>query len=401
MQPHRLEVTPALRGLMSYPKLRGHAPRVLILESRYWIDGACRRAAAKLGWEIATAPVVLEGLLSRDLISQFLETLLRFKPDFVFSVNLSGMDVGGLFAGLFEDLGVPHVTWFVDDPRTILMGNRSYSNPYSVALTWENAYAGYLRALDFADVVYLPLAADTSIFNAGPGESTHPPAFVGTAMADNAALAWSELSRRPKLAAACKEAMDAGRVTRDTFAAGLGAILTEDDVIGIEAEGERHAEMYFFIEGTRRLRHGLVQSLEPVGLQVYGSEDWHGISPKYQRPLDYESELAEFYRACEVNVNTTSIQMQSAVNQRVFDCPAAGGFLLTDRQADLETLFDADSECAVYSSIEECADKLRFYQARPGERERVVAAARRRILAEHTYEHRLHTIERVVRRLYA
>jgi len=80
------------------------------------------------------------------------------------------------------------------------------------------------------------------------------------------------------------------------------------------------------------------------------------------------------------------------VNQRVFDCPAAGGFLLTDAQGDIEDLFDPGNEVAAYRSWEECRDLLRFYRARPDARLEIVRAARRRVLSEHTYAHRLDRI---------
>jgi len=400
MQLQRLQVSPNLRGLMSYPKLRGPVPRVLILESKYWIDAACRRAAAQLGWDVASTPVVLEGAFSREMVTQYLDTLVRFKPDFVLSINLSGMDVSGMFAALFEDLAIPHVTWFVDDPRTILMDSTRYSNEYSVALTWERGYAGYLHSLGFLAVHCVPLAADDTLFQGTPGPGILAPAFVGTAMVDNANLAWNELSQRPELAQHCANAIHDGNVTRDSFIKGIDAILEKETLENVDAEGRRHAEMYFFIEGTRRLRHALVCALEPEGLVVYGSADWQGVAYSYKRPIDYETELPALYRDCEVNLNTTSIQMPTAVNQRVFDCPAAGGFLLTDCQATLGELFDLESDVATYDSLDECADKLRHYRANPEERLRIASNAQSRILHEHTYKHRLRHIVAIVRSLY-
>jgi spore maturation protein CgeB len=53
-------------------------------------------------------------------------------------------------------------------------------------------------------------------------------------------------------------------------------------------------------------------------------------------PVDYADELPAFYR--EYPHQLERHQHPNAgrrANQRVFDCPAAGGFLLTDDQADL------------------------------------------------------------------
>jgi spore maturation protein CgeB len=106
--------------------------------------------------------------------------------------------------------------------------------------------------------------------------------------------------------------------------------------------------------------------------------------------------LPAFYRACEVNLNFTSIQMPGAVNQRVFDCPAAGGFLLTDAQSDLAELFDAEREVASFGSIEECLKKLKWFREHLAARREVASNARSRILREHTYAHRMRSIGRLV-----
>ena len=47
-------------------------------------------------------------------------------------------------------------------------------------------------------------------------------------------------------------------------------------------------------------------------------------------PLNYYKDLPLLYNACKINFNATSLQMKEAVNQRVFDVPACGAFLLTD-----------------------------------------------------------------------
>ena len=73
MNEPRLHVSERMQSLMSYTKFDGPAPRVLVLRSQYWLDGACISAAERMGWEVATAHVLMEGRMERDLI----ETLLR------------------------------------------------------------------------------------------------------------------------------------------------------------------------------------------------------------------------------------------------------------------------------------------------------------------------------------
>jgi spore maturation protein CgeB len=386
----RLSVSPRLAALMSYPKFASSTPRMLILQSDYWLDGACGRAAEGLGWEVRRAPVTLEGVMSREMIGGLLETLALFRPDFIFSVNASGMDEMGILARLFADLHVPSVTWYVDVPRTILLDRDCYGSEYALGLTWDGVYEDYLRSVGYAEAHTLPLGVDDSLFNAPPAEAwDRPPTFIANSMTANAAREWAWLAARAPVALAVSEAFVAGRVSRDTFGAGLDAMMGEGVAAEWDEHERRHAEMYCFIEGTRRLRMQLVETLDPLGMAVAGDDDWRAVSSQCLPYINYSLELPEYYRRCPVNVNSTSLQMPQAVNQRVLDCPAAGGFLLTDAQSQLGELFDLDKEAAVYHSLDEARAMYTYFLREPAARTRIAGLARRRALGEHTYGHRL------------
>ena len=391
----RLNVSPRLRELMTYPKFRG-APRVLVLENEYWLDSACVRAALALGWAVESVPVRMEGAMPRELVAGFLSALTRHRPDFVLSINLSGMDTQGLFAGLFADLAVPYAAWFVDDPRTILMGSRAYASDWAVAFTWEPAYTAYLLGCGFAAAHELPLGVDDTIFNAPPAEAWPlPPSFVGNSMVEFAAREWAWVRGRPALCRAVEEAFAASRVTRETFAVGTEAMLA--NATAFTADELRHVELLCFVEATRRLRRGLAEATGPLGAVMRGDTGWAEAPAPWAGPVHYFDELPGHYRATPVSLNLTSIQMAGAVNQRVFDCPAAGGFLLTDAQSSLARLFDVDREVAVFDSLAGCADLLSQYLAAPALRREMATRARARVLGEHTYRHRLEAMVKALR----
>lgn len=396
MPSARLNPGPALLSAMRYPRFAGATPRMLVLESRYWIDQACLRAADRLGWTVARAPVPLAGAMPGDTIAALIRTLAEFRPDFALTVNLGGMDEGGIFAELFDTFGVPLVTWFVDDPRTIMLDRDVYGAPSAVAFTWEPAYAEYLRAHGFPRVETLPLAADTALFDAPPREDPPlPPVFVGQSMAGFAASEWEWIAGRPALAIAVAEAFEAGRVDRVHFAAGLEAMLGPAAAT-LDPHERRHAEMYCFIEGTRRARAALIAALAPQDIIVRGDPGWAEVTPRHGPYVDYATELPGLYRDSVAHVNATSIQMAEAVNQRVFDGPAAGALVVTDEQPQLRVLFDPD-EVAAYATPGECAECLARYRADPSARAALIRRAQARIRDRHTYGHRLQRIAEVVR----
>ncbi len=397
----RLAISEGLRAHMGYRKFRESTPRMLVLRSEYWLDWSCIAAGRRMGWTVEEAKVMGAGLMPRDMIARFLETLVRFQPDFLLSINLGGMDEAGMFAQLFSDLSLPLVTWFVDDPRTIMLGKTCYGGPFSIALTWERAYETYLKEMGFAKTAVMPLAVDTELFDAEPlMEASEPPMFVGNSMVEFSEGEWKRLEEQnPWLATELWCAFEEGRVTRENFATGLSAILGEKVTSVLTSQEHKQVELICFVEATKRLREGFVQHLSPEGMQVYGDEFWRRAGVEPQGYLDYRGgSLAQQYRNSIASMNTTSVQMASAVNQRVFDCPAAGGFLITDAQSSLQELFEED-EVVSYSSLDECIDKLRFYRNHPNLRFEMAQRMRQRVLQTHRYEHRLNEIATIVQRV--
>ena len=79
---------------------------------------------------------------------------------------------------------------------------------------------------------------------------------------------------------------------------------------------------------------------------------------------------------------------------RVFEAAGAGACLLTDAWKGLELFLEPEREVLVAGSGEEVAEKLR--ELNPVTARRIGEAARRRVLAEHTYAHRAAQVESIL-----
>lgn len=77
-----------------------------------------------------------------------------------------------------------------------------------------------------------------------------------------------------------------------------------------------------------------------------------------------------------------------AINPRVYEIAAAGGFQICDPAVGLDTQFDFDTELPVYRDLQSCRKLIDHYLAHPEERAAVAQRARARALKEHTYAHR-------------
>jgi 2-polyprenyl-3-methyl-5-hydroxy-6-metoxy-1,4-benzoquinol methylase len=102
----------------------------------------------------------------------------------------------------------------------------------------------------------------------------------------------------------------------------------------------------------------------------------------------YFAEMAECYSASRIVFNRS---IRNDVNMRVFEAAACGSLLLTNelRENSQEELFRDGVHLATYASAEELLDKIRYYLAHEGERERIAAAGRAEAIARHTYRQRM------------
>lgn len=80
------------------------------------------------------------------------------------------------------------------------------------------------------------------------------------------------------------------------------------------------------------------------------------------------------------------------IKGRNFEVPGCGGFLLTERVPHLERYFELDQEVAIFEGEGDLAEKVCYWLDHEDERGRVAEAGYRRVMAEHTYDHRFAAI---------
>lgn len=403
----------------AYPKFQSQQPRVLFLDRPYFLCAEVKDALTRLEIPWSALAVPVEALGSTSFVEELLRRVLDFQPDFVLTVNHFGLDSEGRLAELLEQLGLPLASWFVDNPHLILSRYQGLSTPGTVLFTWDADNVQSLRAEGYANVHYLPLATDAVRFQ--PGLAPGPDfwraevSFVGNSMtkavADSlAACVLPELAHDYQRVAAgfgasTERSVEAYlRQEHPALAAAMAALP--------EVATRLACEALITWEATRQYRWACVTALAPFAPVIAGdSEGWtqafgpgsalSGFGARLLPPLDYYGDLPRFYPLSRVSLNCTSRQMKGAVNQRIFDVPACGGFVLTDRREQLADLFELGREVVVYDDPSEIPELVEQYLRDESARRCVAQAARARILSEHTYEHRLARLLAVMRATFA
>jgi spore maturation protein CgeB len=326
------------------------------------------------------------------------------------------VDREGVLVDLLEKLRIPLASWFVDNPHLILYLYKRLVSPWTSIFTWDSDNIDSLKSMGFEHVSYLPLATDATRFKPrGNLPAEHPwrsrVSFVGNSMVH-------KVDKRMGVADPPRELIKRYR----EIAAAFGESEERSVSRFIHAEFPREAELFDELptverklafetmitwEATRQYRTRCVEQILPFNPLIAGDDGWLKTFPGEGRDwrrhpeLSYYDDLPHFYPLSEVNFNTTSKQMKGAVNQRVFDVPAAGAFVLTDDRAQMQRLFEPGREIAVYQKPEEIPGLVEHYLNTPGERRKIIERARARILDQHTYEHRLMALFKTMRDIYS
>lgn len=273
-----------------------------------------------------------------QVVSQaILAKVEAFEPDLVLALAQAPMSMQAL-RQLRRD-GVPTAMWFVEDWRLFTYW-KAYASMYDYfGIIQEDPFFAELEAVGQENAVYLPMAADPSF---------HAP---------------TELSS----------------VERRTFG----------------------SDVSFMGAGYPNRRQAFRQLIK-YDFKIWGTE-WDG-DPTLARHVQMggrrisPEECVKIFNATRINLNLHSSVNASElvvpgdfVNPRTFELAACGAFQLVDERGLLPDMFYSD-ELATFTNMQELIEKIDYFLEHPEERKASAERGRERVLAEHTYAHRMQTL---------
>jgi len=395
-----------LREHFNYAKFAKKPYKVLVINTGYFLLKEFSSAMVEKGHKVRSVKfyenLPLNPFFKSDeqfaregFLEDFLQSAIDFQPDFVFTVNMLGFDAGGTLLGLLEQLSLPLLNWFVDTPFGILGDDVSVDYSNILSLCWERNFIEPFRArFSKHRIEYMPYATALT-----GREKLSNPYFANQISFVGSSMHYGVATWREKAAISPILEKEFTLYMQDSLYS-LPQVL--DDFFREYRVEDRLQQTFFYFLGSKLYRENMVKCLSHGGnFAVYGDDGWRnsGINNLKLFPsLDYYRETPQLFFNSKININITSPQMAKAVNQRVFDIPAAGGFLLTDYRSDLNELF-ADGELVVFNSAEELADLSSFYLMHDSDRIEQVERLRKRVLDEHRYVCRLDRIFAILRQV--
>ena len=180
-----------------------------------------------------------------------------------------------------------------------------------------------------------------------------------------------------------------------------GALLPLAANRGAVAAGsrERKPHLAFVASATAHRRSLLFQVAEPIAL--FGP-DWPKAPELAHHIRDGrkigDTELAAIYAS---HIGALNIRHEhnviNGLNQRHFAPYIVGTPVIADAQGDIEQCFDPGSEILVYRDAGECDALIATLRADPRRAETIGLAGHKRVLAHHTYTHRIEAMAALVR----
>ena len=107
-------------------------------------------------------------------------------------------------------------------------------------------------------------------------------------------------------------------------------------------------------------------------------------------PVSYEQEMPCVFHNSLINLNPTLKCIRSGIPLRALDILGSGGFLLSSYQPELAEHFESDCELVLYESLEDAAEKGKFYLAHNSLREKIARNGYEKVCHDFTYPDRIH-----------
>ncbi len=102
------------------------------------------------------------------------------------------------------------------------------------------------------------------------------------------------------------------------------------------------------------------------------------------------------FGGAKIVLNTMHYAEIRAVNARLFEGAACGGFVLSHTGPEIDTYFKPGKEIATFDRLTELTDAIYHYLNAPDERRQIAEAGQARALRDHSYQKRLEELLRIV-----
>lgn len=355
-----------------------------------------------------TVDNIEQALGSYDIDVEFqtkIEAMLQKNHyDFVFTVNYFA-----LISNSCQKLGVKYVSWTCDNPL-ISMYHESVFNECNYIFTFDKTNYLEFREMGVKHIWYLPLAVDVNridmILERADDLARYRAdvSFVGSLYERN-----SYDKIKPTLPDYLRGYFDAVMEAQLNVSGAsiVEPMLTADILAQLEqhfslekSEGSfsdlglifQTTVLGFKIAEVER-RRALIELSKRFAVSVYSNSNVSDLlRVRYCGSVDYWSEMPKVFHMSKINLNFTIPNIKSGIPLRIWDVLGAGGFLLTNYQAEIPLYFKENEDLVCFDGIDDMVKKTDYYLKHEDERRRIAQNGYEKVKKTHNYVNRIRTI---------
>lgn len=380
--------------------------KILMLEWKSFGNEDIIAAFKELGHEVKTIPFSNKDFRHDDEIKQqIIQEITALSPDFLFSFNY--FPIASLAC---KEKDLRYVAWVYDSPYVMLY---SYTiiYPGNYVFVFDKKLYFEFHSAGINTIHYLPMAANTdrlramtdfNTFKASPWNNQSDVAFIGSLYTEKHQFYQRLEGIKPYTKGYLEGIMTAQKhiygcnfiqnlLTTDIVDDLMNILPMQPDPGGVETVEFLYAQYVINRQITAMERSELLNAIgtkykydlytPDKGLQLPGCIN-HG-------PVDYYDMAPYVFKTAKINLNISLRSIKSGIPLRAFDIMGAGGFLLTNYQADFLELFTPNEDFVYFESQEDLLGKIDYYLAHEDERLQITENGFKKVAQNHTYKHRI------------
>ena len=363
-----------------------------------------------MGYEVKE---VWQDLLNYDVDEEFAEKLrgiVRAESfEFLFTVNYFP-----LISNVCQECGLLYVCWSCDNPL-ISMYHQSVFNDVNRIFLFDLTNVEEFKGMGVEHVYHLPLAVDCGRLDYLFANTKHQQdfsneiSFVGSLYEKNS-YDKLEYTLPEYLRGYFEALMEAQRDLQGMNI--IDRMLTPEILMELENYFELEksedslSDLNLIFSVTtlgfkiaqKQRRRILIDLSKHHDVSIYTNSSTNDLlRVKYKGSVDYWSEMPFVFRDSKINLNMTIPNIKSGVPLRIYDILGAGGFCLTNFQAELPMFFENEKHMVWYYNNEDLYEKVDYYLRHETERQHIAAAGREYVRENCGYESRVEQILDVIK----
>ena len=324
--------------------------------------------------------------------------------DFVFTVNYFAV-----ISNVCERCKVKYVSWSCDNPL-ISMYHKSVFHDCNYIFLFDKRNFLEFKARGVPHVYYLPLAVDTVRMDHLLAEADdlrlyqNEVSFVGSLYERNT---YDKIKNT--LPDYLRGYLDAVMQAQMSVSGAniIEEMLTPDilEAIGEHFSLEKSQDSFsdlglifsttvlgFKIAAMQRT-NGLLALSKHVPVTIYTNSNTKNLlRVTYRGSVDYWTQMPKVFHMSKINLNFTIPNIYTGLPLRMWDILGAGGFLMTNYQAELPDFFVENKDLVCFDGEKDMVEKTLYYLSHEEERKQIARNGHEKVKKFHTYQIRLKEI---------